>query len=350
VEAGVQAMDNGRVRVEFDDAGRITRLSDERGSVAMDAPISQLASAPDYPCVYDAWDIDRSSMNLAQPVSNATHARCNTDDPHAPTVSFDFTAGPNKITTVYRLRAGASVVDVEHHVDWQQPERLLMCTHPTAYRSRSARYGAPFGSCLRTQQSSTLAVDAQFEVPASRWACISNEVESEGLMIITESKYGFGCVDGRMHLSLVRSALMPSCDNDHKHAAANFSDIGRHVIRSAVGVYRADAPRDAQPAALADALFTPPVAYSGQPCSGGLLDVTGSPSVVPAWVKPLDDGACLVRLHETLGVQGRVRFELADGYGVNAADIHGAATGPLDANELAVGPYAVATVRVGPMG
>ena len=346
VQASSAFMDNGQVRVEFDAQGRVTLLADQRGPIAINRPISQLAIAPDYPCIYDAWDIDRSALHLAEPIEEASHVRCNTDDPFAPTVQFDFVAGENRITTVYRLRAGATVVEVEHHVDWAEPERLLLCLHPTSYQSRNARYGAPFGSCLRTQQSGSLAVDAMFEVPASRWAAIANDVESDGLMIITEAKYGFGCIDGLMHLSLVRSASITGQPPEPANARKNYSDIGSHVIRSAIGVYRADAPRAAQPAALADALYTEPIAYTGQPLASGLLDVTGSPSVVPAWAKPLDDGGLLVRLHETLGAQGKVKLKLADGFVAKRADIRGNVTGLLQDRALAVGPYAVQSVLI----
>jgi hypothetical protein len=44
-----------------------------------------------------------------------------------------------------------------------------------------------------------------FGVPGSRWAVVADDSERDGLMLIKESRYEFGCINGMLHVSLVRS-------------------------------------------------------------------------------------------------------------------------------------------------
>ena len=76
-----------------------------------------------------------------------------------------------------------------------------------------------------------------------------------------------------------------------------------------------DAPREEQAAALADTLFTEPVAYSGAAFGGAPFKLEGAETLIPAWVKPAEDGnGMILRLHETRGQCGAAKLTLADGW------------------------------------
>jgi len=170
-----------------------------------------------------------------------------------------------------------------------------------------ARYGSPFGSTLRPQLPGPIETDAMFEVPGSRWAAVADEAERDGLMVVTDAKYGFGCMDGLLHVSLLRSAMITQPTPGpapRGKPAPTYSDLGRHTIRLAIGRFNIDAPHEAQPAVLAETLFNPPIAYTGRPVSAGLEAVNAGPSLVPAWAKPIDKERWALRLHETLGHEG----------------------------------------------
>ena len=206
---------------------------------------------------------------------------------------------------------------------------------PTAYLGRQARFGAPYGSTLRPQLSGSLATDAMFEVPGSRWAAVSDDTERDGVMLITESKYGFGCLDGLLHVSLLRSCKVTPPNRGGGNYAIqstgpDLADIGRHTIRLALGRFSAGLPREENPAALADALYTPAIPYTGRPRDAGLLSVEGGPSLVPAWAKPLGPEMhggptrWVLRLHETLGRRGTARLLFDLGVTATPVDLKGA--------------------------
>lgn len=351
-------VENGRVRAEFTDDGRVARMSVDGREIAQAGPLCGLVWFPDFPAVYDAWDIERPTLSQGQPVETPTQLDFEGDDARQ-IVRFTRRIGRQSSAQVrYILEAGSPVLKVEMEVDWQDTQALLKVVFPTRYTGEHARYGAPFASALRRQFANTIGDDARFENPASRWATVADETERDGLMLLTESKYGMGCRDGLLHLSLVRSAWVTDADDnptlrDYSAYGGSghtpYSDIGRHVIRFAFGHYRADAPRPEQPAALAESLYAPPIRYTGREASAGLLGIDGGDSLIPAWARPEADNAWTLRLHETLGRRGVATLRLAEGWEASLVDLRGepsSVAGAINESRVAFGPYALLSVRL----
>lgn len=328
---GSASMRQDRTRIEFNPRGEITSMVVDGRLIALKSPAGQLFSFPDHPAKYDAWDIDYSTLANGRPVTTDAHVRIEDVDAFAPELVFERSVGKSSRATIrYRLLPGQPAVGVQIDLDWQEPQTLLKWVAPTAYVGRQARFGAPYGSVLRPQTRGPLANEAMFEVPGSRWAAVADDTERDGFMIVTEAKYGFGCCDGLLHFSLIRSPLLTGHGgndegNDSANAGETCSDLGQHSIRFAVGRYDADAPRDELPAMLADTLFTPAIRVATTPGSTGLMSITGGASLIPAWCKPADaanDGYTL-RLHETLGRRGQTILELAPGLVAKPVDLKG---------------------------
>lgn len=357
VEATKIKLQSDRVRATFNARGEISRFTVDGQDIAIDQPLGQAWSFPDHPSLYDAWDIDRHSL------SNGTHEK------RKPTVKVvgdgktiacvAFTrpiAKASTMTVRYRLFAGSPVLRMDVELDWQDPQTLLKLVFPTDYRGQSARYGAPFGSTLRPQQPGPLVNDARFEVPGSRWATVADDTEAEGLMLMTEARYGFGCASGKLHVSVVRSAKITQPRDGGSTTTLvstggplKVSDLGKHTARFALGRFTADAPRSEQPAALAESLFTAPVAYTGKPTAAAPFTLDAGDSLIPSWIKPMDNGAMLLRLHETLGRRGRTTLQTAPDKIARLADPRGNPTSK-PTSKLAINftPYQLLTVRLDP--
>jgi alpha-mannosidase len=195
-----------------------------------------------------------------------------------------------------------------------------------------------------------------WEMPASRWAVVADDNESEGLFIVTESKFGFSCRNGVLSPSLVRSAkitLEERGANRGSHpetlrrtlAPSVFSDLGKHHIALAIGRFDPQAPREEQPAALADILFTPPLEYFGNAAHSGFLGLEGGDSLQPAWAMPVDQRTWTLRLHETLGRSGSALIHLNEGFSATPVDLSGK---PLSkpTNTIAFRPYQIVSVKI----
>jgi alpha-mannosidase len=328
VQVTTERLGNERVTASFDTQGRVSALVIDGCEIALRAPLGELMIYPENPVLFDAWDIDRSALSLGEPVRSEAKIVIEHADAARATVACQRSFGAaGEITVRYTLEAGATYLRVEVELDWRREKALLKMLFPTAYSARQARYGAPFGSVLRSQVPGELADEAKWEVPASRWAAVTDETEKEGLFVVTQAKYGFACRDGTLGLSLVRSAAITSeggvGDGSHPtslrrtHAASKYSDIGKHHIALALGRHNADAPREEQASALADTLFAPPVAYKGQgTLTAGLEGIDGGETLQPVWAKPADsgNGSWVLRLNETLGRRGQASVRLAAGW------------------------------------
>jgi alpha-mannosidase len=332
VKASEKSLSNNRLEAAFNALGEVVSLTVEGHQLALDGPAAQLWTFADIPAIYDAWDIDRYTL------SSGTHqtgqAACKVESAEgglSGSVAFTRSLGElGDVTLRYKLEAGSAVLGIEVDLDLRAKQTLVKLVFPTGYRGREARYGGPFGSVRRPQWDGPLANDAAFENPASRWAVVADDDERDGLMVITEAKYGFGAREGLMHLSLARSAMVTPTnivgDTTSLGAAdegVTFADLGRQHIRLAVGRFRADAPREQQPAVLADTLFTPVLRYAGQPVDAGLRGIDGPASLVPCWAVPESAQRWTLRLHETLGSRGELGLQLAAGRSAVATDLRG---------------------------
>lgn len=355
VQRSRSTLDNGRVRVQLRKDGRIGAMSVDGRQIALAEPMCGLMSFPDLPAVWDAWDVERPTLSLGTLAQSPARARFERYESRQIARYTRRIAHKSTATVSYILEAASPVLKIEIELDWQDPQTLLKVVFPTRYAGQNARYGAPFGSTLRPQIGNTVGDEARFENPASRWACVAEETESDGLMLMTEAKYGAGCRDGLLHLSLVRSAWVTDADDNVPlrdfeayggSGHMQYSDIGRHVIRFAIGHFRADAPRREQPAALAETLYTPPIRYSGLPVSAGLLGIEGGESLIPAWAKPEAGGAWTLRLHETLGRRGTATLRIAADWKAQLVNLHGEAIGAVRDGGIDFTPHALISVRL----
>ncbi|MEM1212531.1 MAG: glycoside hydrolase family 38 C-terminal domain-containing protein [Planctomycetota bacterium] len=349
VQVSGTAMSNGRVDARFTASGEIASLSVDGHAMALTAPGAQVLTFDDVPAIYEAWDVDRYSLSLGEHQTGPAEADVRTED-GVGRVSFTrHLSEIGQITVTYALEPGSAVLGIEIDLELKKTQCLIKLGFPTAYAGREARYGGPYGSVRRPQWSGPLANDAMFENPGSRWACVADDDEREGLMLITEAKYGFGAADGLLHVSLARSAKYTPV-NAHGNTtelesgkSGDFCDLGHHHIKLAIGRFSAQAPRAEQPAALADLLYTPCVRYTGQPISAGLLSVDGPESLIPAWAVPEHAGGWTLRMHETLGSRGSLRVQLAEGRGSRGVDLRGEAA--LDA-DTDISPYQLRSVNI----
>jgi len=359
VKATKSTLTSDRVRASLTADGRLKSLAIDGRPIAFSAPAAQPVLYLDNPANFEAWDIDRDALDLGDPVTTPVSVTVETDLPHAAAILVRRKLGEaSELVLRYEVRAGEPLLRITAEVDWHETCKLLKLHFPTEYRGRFARFGAPYGSVLRGQQPGESITEAQWEVPGSRWATVSLDSEREGLALVTEAKYGFSASDGELTVSLLRSASITAAEtNPYMHAAppslsryqpaSPFSDQGRHTISLVLASYSVDTPQEQHPAALADTLFTLPVAYRGASASAGLRGVEAAPTLIPAWAMPVEPGAWVLRLHEVGGARGTARLELAEGFVARPSTLDGQPEGAaLKDGLLDYAPYKIISVRI----
>jgi alpha-mannosidase len=119
------------------------------------------------------------------------------------------------------LYAGVPRVDVKTQVEWHEKHILLKVAFPLSAHSDKAAYEIPYGSIERPTTRNTPAEKAQFEVPAQRWADISDA--KHGLSLLNDSKYGYDAKGNVLRLSLLRSPEWPDPHADEGHHEFTYS-------------------------------------------------------------------------------------------------------------------------------
>ena len=113
---------------------------------------------------------------------------------YSPTEEF-----PSSFFTHYIvLYNGLDRIDIKTEADWWEDHMLLKAAFPVAIKSDYATYEIPYASIRRTTKSETLWEKARFEVPALRWADLSDE--ECGISLLNDSK---------MKISLLRAPTWP---------------------------------------------------------------------------------------------------------------------------------------------
>jgi alpha-mannosidase len=218
---------------------------------------------------------------------------------YSPTEDFPSSFFTQDIT-IYR---GMDRIDIRTSVDWWESHVLLKAAFPTVIRNENATYEIPFAAITRSTRRETLYEKARFEVPALRWADLSDA--NGGLSILNDSKYGYDVHGQTMRLSLLRAPTWPD----------PMADRGRHEFTYALYTHPGDwnqgmtVRRGRELNAPLRALL--PGRHGGAlPPSLGFFSLEGDGIVLES-VKLAEDGTGLIlRFYESRGQAGSADIRL----------------------------------------
>jgi alpha-mannosidase len=197
-------------------------------------------------------------------------------------------------------------VDVKMQAEWHEKHILLKVAFPVSAHSDKATYEIPYGSVQRPTTRNTPAEQAQFEVPAYRWADISDA--THGFSLLNDCKYGYDAKGNVVRLSLLRSPEYPDPHADEGHHEFTYS-LYPHgggwkdalTIRRGYELnYRLIAlTRDKHEGRL--------------PAEHSFVQTKADNVILTTVKKAEDDNALIVRFFEWAGKQGDVGIEVPTG-------------------------------------
>jgi len=212
-------MENANLRVMVDPkTGCITSLFDKHSnfeSLAGGACGNQLQTFKDTPKNYDAWNIDPGTLDHMTPIDTTDSVELIEKGPLRAVIRVSRTWQSSKFVQDITLYAGADEVDVVNDIEWHETHVLLKTAFPLAASSNRATYEIPFGSIERSTTRNNSWEQAQFEVPAQRWADLGDG--QHGFSLINESKFGYDDQDNVLRLTLLRSPVWPDPEADRGH-------------------------------------------------------------------------------------------------------------------------------------
>jgi alpha-mannosidase len=219
-------LENYKLRVLIDKStGCIVSIIDKTSgyeTLSRDACGNQLQAFKDTPKDYDAWNIDPGTLDQ-QPelLTKADKVEALKQEAHNIAVRVTRSWQNSKfVQTITIPRWDGDEVDIDNDIDWHESHVLLKAAFPLAATSPFATYEIPYGTIDRPTTRNNSWEQAQFEVPAMRWADLSGpglDGKIHGLSILNDSKYGYDAVGNTLRLTLLRSPKWPDPDADMGH-------------------------------------------------------------------------------------------------------------------------------------
>jgi len=192
------------------ESGLIERLYDKVNRREVWAPSragNLLQTFVDKPKDWDAWNIDADFENTKWDLDRADSVEVLESGPVRSTIRVTKHFQNSRFVQDIVMYPKVARVDCAMEVDWREKHILLKVAFPLSVSSRHATYEIPFGAIRRPTTRETPAEKAKFEVPALRWADLSDE--TYGVSILNESKYGYDTKDNVIRLTLLRSPAWP---------------------------------------------------------------------------------------------------------------------------------------------
>ena len=114
----------------------------------------------------------------------------------------------------YILDAHSSILRIKTSVDWQAEHVLVKANFPLNITADKATYEIACGAIDRTTTPETPAEKAKWEVPAHRWADLTDRSGEYGVSLLNDCKYGYDAGTDYLRLTLLRSSRWPDPSAD----------------------------------------------------------------------------------------------------------------------------------------
>jgi len=218
-------LENSALKVVVDkQTGCITSIYDKKTKFEALAPGAcgnQLQTFKDLPKDYDAWNIDPGTLDQFTPIDKVDSVELVEKGPLHAAIRVTRTWQSSKFVQDITLAADSDEVNVVNDIDWHETHVLLKAAFPLSATSDKATYEVPYGAIQRRTTRNNTWEQAQFEVPALRWADLGDA--QHGFSLLNESKYGYDDKDNVLRLSLLRSPTWPDPDADRGHHHFSFA-------------------------------------------------------------------------------------------------------------------------------
>ncbi|AFY46078.1 alpha-mannosidase [Nostoc sp. PCC 7524] len=226
-------LENEYLRVIIDpDTGDLSSVFDKTHQrEILNGAGNQLQGFKDSGQYWDAWNID---PNYAQHPLPATHLK-SIEWLEQGLVQSRLRVvrqlGESEFCQDYILQAGSPLLKIASQVNWQENQVLVKAAFPLNMTADFATYEIPCGAIRRPTQPETPQEKAKWEVPALRWADLTETSDQGiyGISLLNDCKYGYDAQAQQLRLTLLRSPNWPDPEADrglHKFMYALYPHAG----------------------------------------------------------------------------------------------------------------------------
>jgi alpha-mannosidase len=310
-DKGVITLSNGVITVSIDARGIVTHLSRVGSSAAFDhaadprVALNELRLFDDRPVMWDAWDIDHYYEESARVASVPAALKIVESSPLR--VVLERTQKLGKASTItqhFILSAGATRLEIQSRVSWEEDHTLLRAAFSTGIAAAQCTTGCHFGHLSRPTTRNNSHERARFEFPAHGWLDLSER--SRGIALLTRAKLGHSCHDGVIGLSLLRAPKHPDPTADRGDHEFTYALVPHEGDWRASGITREAESLNAP--LFAEALNAGEKG-SCREWSPFTLTTEGCDAHITAINRSIDAKRLIIRLHESHNARGSVHIK-----------------------------------------
>lgn len=298
-----RVLENPHLRLEVAPDGTLAHLYDkDHQREVLAGRGNQIWAYTDVPRYWEAWDVDASYVREGHEIA-ASQVKLIEAGPLRAGIWVERKLGASSLEQIYWLWGGSRRLEIETRVHWQERRTLLRALFPLNVRAHEAWFDTAFGALARSNHTNTAWDVARFEVPALRWADLSEA--GYGVSLLGGYKHGYSARGNVLGLSLLRGPLWPD----------PLADVGEHVFSYALyphcGDWRTGTVAEAEDFASPLRPLVLPVHGGGQPPSRQFLRGLQGSLRMAAFKRAETGLGYILRLYEAHGGRGVLELDLS---------------------------------------
>ncbi|NER88038.1 MULTISPECIES: alpha-mannosidase [unclassified Moorena] len=207
-------LENQYLRVVVDpETGDLSSVFDQVNQrEVLSGPGNQLQAFEDSGQYWDAWNIDPNYADHPLPSTELIGIEWVETGVLSQRLRVVRRLMRSQFCQDYILSAESPVLKIATTVDWQERHVLVKAAFPLAIDADYVSYEMPCGVIKRSTRPQTHAEQAKWEVPALRWADLSDQ--TYGVSLLNDCKYGYDAQASQLRLTLLRSPTWPDPEAD----------------------------------------------------------------------------------------------------------------------------------------
>lgn len=217
-------LENSKYRIMFNKNGDIGSIVDKKLQVQLLSKPIKLALQHNLGALnYPSWEMRKEDID-SEPYAYANTPEFEIVEKGPARIAIKVTrnAGCSKIEQVVSLDSAGESIRVDNFIDWQDRRTLLKAQFPFTCSNETASYDLGLGYIKRGNNTDNL-----YEVPAQKWADITDSFERYGVSVLSDCKYGWDKPsDNMLRLTCIHTPTGAFT----KDARQDLQDIGRNIF------------------------------------------------------------------------------------------------------------------------
>lgn len=187
---------------------------------------NQLQAFQDSGQYWDAWNIDPAYAEHPLPPTILKTIQWVERGPLQDRLRVVRQLGQSEFKQDYLLEVRSPLLKIVTIVDWRERQVLVKAAFPLNIEADYATYEIPCGAIDRPTRPQEPQDKAKWEVPALRWADLSDE--TYGVSLLNDCKYGYDSQPDQLRLTLLRSPSWPNPNADQGHHEFTYALYPHH--------------------------------------------------------------------------------------------------------------------------